>query len=124
MTMAIIQESPCRSVFITSQFDQAVGGGARNVQLALAHGRLPRLACEQAPHDLQSRCAIWVVFHPFCPSISSRSRTLLGRLYHLTLFQSRCVASKKGSLPAYQSFRSSSSDSRCAGTVCGVRPCK
>src|SRR5437764_37357 len=73
MTMAIIKESFCHFVFITRQFDQAVGGGARNVQLALAHGRLPRLACEHTPDDLQSCRAIRMVFHPLCPSLSCRS---------------------------------------------------
>src|SRR5207249_3323614 len=63
MPMAIIQENRGSFVFVTRQFDQAVGGGARNVRLALGHRRLPRLAGEHAPDELQARSAIRAVFH-------------------------------------------------------------
>lgn len=54
MAVAIIQEHQRRFVFITRQLTQAVGGGARNVQPALAHCGLPRVACEHVLQQVQS----------------------------------------------------------------------
>ena len=80
MPVAIIQENQRRFVFITRKLPQAIGGGASNVQPALAHGGLPRVACEHVLQKVQSGCAFRVVFHPTRPSFFKKLGNLLGRI--------------------------------------------
>jgi hypothetical protein len=80
MAVAIIQKNECCFVFITRSLTQAVSGGARKVQPALAHCALPRVACEHVLQKVQSCCAFRVVFHPMRPSLFKQSDNLLGRI--------------------------------------------
>src|SRR5712692_3721248 len=61
--------SSLTSLVVASQFDQAIGGGARHVQLAQGNRCLPRVACEHGLDELQSRRALPMVFHALRPPI-------------------------------------------------------
>jgi len=79
MTMAIVQERSLSLLLVASQLPQAVGSGARHMQLALGHRCPPQVACEHSLDELQSPLALRMIFHPLRPSISGRSRIFLGR---------------------------------------------
>jgi hypothetical protein len=68
MSVPIIEKRSFSPFLITSQFDQAVGSGARHRQLALGYCCLPRVACTHTLNQLQSRTALGVVFHALRPS--------------------------------------------------------
>ena len=78
--VAVVQESPFSFLLVASQLDQAVGGGARHVQLALGYRCLPRVTCEHGLDQLSSRRAIPVVFHAKRPPLIGGFCPLLGRI--------------------------------------------
>src|SRR5438128_362919 len=88
--------------------------GARNVQLALAHGRLPRLAYEQTPDDLQSCRAIRMVFHPLCPSLSCRSHPSGPHCTTCSFSSLDASMIKKGPLPEQPRTQECALHSTCA----------
>ncbi len=80
MTMAIVQERSLSFLLVASQLPQAVGRGARHMQLALGQSFLPRVACEHRLDELQSPLALKMIFHPLRPFLSGSSRIVLGRI--------------------------------------------
>ena len=80
MTVAIVQKRSLSLLLVASKLSQAIGGGARHVQLALGQSFLPRVACEHRLDELQSPLALQMIFHPLRPSISGSSRIVLGRI--------------------------------------------
>ena len=99
MTVAVVEESPLSLLLVAHEFEQAVSGGARHLQLALGRRCLPRVAGTHVLDELQPCCALPVVFHAIRPSISVDLLHFWTALYHPVLSQSSCVDSQKGSLP-------------------------